>query len=61
MVIDPVALPVEDGANVAVRVTLDEGLTVMGAVAPLIWYALPATVKLETCTAALPVLLRTIC
>ena len=58
-VIDPVALPVVVGVKVEVSVTLDEGLMVIGAVTPLTTYALPLTVKLEMCTAALPVLLRT--
>lgn len=61
MVMDPVALPAVDGENVDVSVTLDDAFRVIGAVAPLTWYALPVTEKLEMCTAALPVLLTTIC
>jgi hypothetical protein len=57
---DPVALPVVVGVKLEVRVTLDAGLMVIGAVTPLTWYAVPLTAKLEMCTAALPVLLRTI-
>jgi hypothetical protein len=61
MVIDPVALPAPVGANVEVSVTLAEGFTVTGAVTPLTWYALPLTEMPEMCTAAVPVLLTTIC
>jgi hypothetical protein len=61
MVIEPVALPGVDGANVQVSVTLDDGFTVAGVATPLILYALPVAETLERCTAALPVLVTTIC
>jgi hypothetical protein len=61
IVIDPVALPDAVGENVVLSVTLADGFTVTGAVAPVTANALPFMEIPVMFTAAEPVLLTTIC
>jgi hypothetical protein len=61
IVIDPVALPDVVGENVPLSVMLDDGFTVIGAVAPVTANALPFRAIAVMFTAAVPVLLTTIC
>jgi hypothetical protein len=60
-VIDPVALPVEVGANDAVTVRFSDGLSVTGGVSPFVVKPTPWADKLAILTAAFPVFVNTIC
>jgi hypothetical protein len=61
IVIDPVVLPDAVGENVALNVILDEAFTVTGAVAPVTANTFPFRAIAVMFTAAVPVLLTTIC
>ena len=61
IVMDPEAVPAAVGANVVVRVTLDEAVTVTGVAMPLTLYAAPVTEIAEMRTTAVPVLFKTTC
>ena len=61
MVIEPVALPAADGANVVVTVAVSDGFKVAGAVKPLTENPVPLTVTAEIFTDALPLLVTVNC
>jgi hypothetical protein len=60
-VIEPVSLPAAVGLNLAVSVAVCEGFNVTGVESPLTEKPVPVAATLETFTAALPVLVKTIC
>jgi hypothetical protein len=61
MAIDPALLPPAVGAKETDRVTLSDGLTVVGVATPLVVRPAPTVVTAEILTAAFPVFVKRIC
>lgn len=61
IVIEPVALPVAEGANLTVSVAISDGFKVAGAVKPLTENPVPLAVTAEISTDALPLLVMVNC
>jgi hypothetical protein len=62
MVTVPLSLPATVGLKIALKVSFCEGVSVIGVLAPLSEYPVPATAIWEICTFALPVFVTdTVC